>query len=206
MRAYLEEENLDALSVRCWPEMPNTFGQWPYLGIARLAEEGKAIACEGDVDGALSAWVGENLGMGRCYLSDWLEHDSNTITLWHGGAAPFSLSPKPGIPGAPRIARHFNTKKPTVVESTICAEMPLTVTRLWRGDSGYRLTAREGRTLEPKRHLMGTNALAEIHGYDPNVWFEELCHKGMPHHVAVFQGHHLSALQRFARIMDIETV
>ena len=40
MRHFLDEENLDALGVRCWPEMPNTFGQWPYLGMARLADEG----------------------------------------------------------------------------------------------------------------------------------------------------------------------
>ena len=76
MRQFIEAERLDALSVRCWPEMPNTFGQWPYLGMARLADEGLAIACEGDADGALSAWVGESLGLGRCYLSDWLEHDA----------------------------------------------------------------------------------------------------------------------------------
>jgi L-fucose isomerase-like protein len=67
MRHFLECESLDALAIRCWPEMPNTFGQWPYLGLARLADEGLAVACEGDVDGALAAWIGESLGMGRCY-------------------------------------------------------------------------------------------------------------------------------------------
>jgi hypothetical protein len=25
------------------------------------------------------------------YLSDWLEHDQATLTLWHGGMAPFQL-------------------------------------------------------------------------------------------------------------------
>src|SRR5580658_9258852 len=31
MRAFMGNENLDAMTIRCWPEMANTFGQWPYL-------------------------------------------------------------------------------------------------------------------------------------------------------------------------------
>jgi L-fucose isomerase-like protein len=206
MRWYLDNENLDALAVRCWPEMPDVFGQWPYLGIARLANEGRAVVCEGDADGAISAWMGESLGLGRCYLSDWLEHDAETITLWHIGAAPMALSPPPGEPGGPRIARHFNIRKPTVVEATIRDNMPITILRLWRCDSQYFLTAREGVTIQPKRHLMGTNGLARLERQDPRDWFEELCHQGMPHHVAVFEGHHASLLRRFARVLHIQFI
>ncbi|HID21462.1 MAG TPA: sugar isomerase [Planctomycetaceae bacterium] len=201
MRHYFDEEHLDALAVRCWPEMPNTYGQWPYLGMARLADEGRAIACEGDVDGALCAWIGESLGMGRCYLSDWLEHDDQTMTLWHGGAAPLSLSPPPDQPGGPRIARHFNNKKPAVVEATIKPNMPITIFRLWRCDGNCHLAACDGDTIQPRRHLMGTQALARLVDRNPSDWFDELCHRGMPHHVAVVPGHHSALLRRLARMM-----
>lgn len=206
MKSYLDNENLDVLAVRCWPEMPNVFGQWPYLGIARLADDGWAVTCEGDAEGALCAWIGERLGMGRCYLSDWLEHDRETITLWHIGAAPMSLSPPPGEPGGPRLARHFNIKKPIVVEATIRENMPVTLLRFWRCNGSSFLTAREGMTLRPKRHLMGTNALARLEKQAPREWFEELCHQGMPHHLAVFEGHHASLLRRLARILDIRFI
>jgi L-fucose isomerase-like protein len=202
MRSFIDNENLDAITIRCWPEMANTFGQWPYLGVARLTEEGRAVAVEGDADGALSAWLVEDLGLGRCYLSDWLEHDRETITLWHGGAAPMSLCEPAGQPGAPQIARHFNIKKPAVVEATLRADMPITVFRLWRLDGKYFLTAREGQSIKPKRHLMATNGLARMNN-DPGEWFEELCHQGMPHHVAVVQGHHAALLRRFARTMGM---
>jgi L-fucose isomerase-like protein len=206
MKHYLDNENLDTLAIRCWPEMPNVFGQWPYLGIARLAEEGRAVTCEGDVEGALCAWIGEKLGMGRCYLTDWLEHDAETITLWHIGAAPMSLSPPPGEPGAPRLARHFNIKKPTTIEATIRGNMPVTLLRFWRCDGNSFLTAREGVTLRPRRHLMGTNGLARLEKQDPREWFEEVCHEGMPHHLAVFEGHHKTILQRLARILHIRFI
>ncbi len=206
MRSFLDNEGLDAMTIRCWPEMSNTFGQWPYLGIARLVDEGRAVACEGDADGAMSAWIGESLGLGRCYLTDWLEHDRETITLWHGGAAPMGLCAPVGEPGGPRIARHFNIKKPAVVEATLREDMPVTVMRLWRCDGRYYLTARDGQTIKPKRHLMGTNGLARLENQDPQEWFEELCHAGMPHHVAVFEGHSTGLLKRFARLLNMRFV
>jgi L-fucose isomerase-like protein len=206
MRHFFETENLDAMTIRCWPEMPNTFGQWPYLGVARLTEEKRALAVEGDADGALTAWIGERLGMGRSYLTDWLEHDEETITVWHGGAAPMSLCQPAGEPGAPHIARHFNIKKPAVVEATLRENMPATIARLWRCDGKYLLTAREGETIKPKRHLMATNGLARLKDQDPHAWFEELCHAGMPHHVALFEGHHEATLRAFARALKIEFI
>jgi L-fucose isomerase-like protein len=203
MQAFFENENLDALTIRCWPEMANTFGQWPYLGVARLANEGRAIAIEGDADGALSAWIVESLGLGRCYLSDWLEHDRETITIWHVGAAPMSLCEPVGELGGPRIARHFNIRKPAVIEATIRANMPITVLRFWRLEGKYFFTAREGETIVPRRHLMATNGLARMKE-DPREWFEAMCHAGMPHHVAIIQGHHADLLKRFARTMQME--
>jgi L-fucose isomerase-like protein len=203
MCAFFDTENLDAMTIRCWPEMPNSFGQWPYLGAARLVDEGRALAIEGDADGALSAWMVEKLGLGRCYLSDWLEHDQETITLWHGGCAPMSLCEPVGQAGGPRIARHFNIKKPAVVEATIRAKMPITVFRFWRLEGKYHVTAREGETIKPRRHLMATNALARMNE-DPGPWFEDLCHVGMPHHVGVVQGHHAALLKRLARVMKMQ--
>ena len=205
MKSFFETENLDALTIREWPEMPNIFGQWPYLGVARLADEGRAIGIEGDADGALCAWLAESLGLGRCYLSDWLEHDEKTITLWHGGAAPMSMCEPVGTPGGPHIAKHFNIKKPAVIEATIRAGMPITVFRFWRCDGKYLLTAREGETIQPRRHLMATNALASMN-CDPREWFEEICHAGMPHHVAVIEGHHAAFLKRVARVLGMQIV
>lgn len=205
LKSFFDSENLAALTIREWPEMPNVFGQWPYFGVARLADEGRAIGIEGDADGALCAWLVESLGLGRCYLSDWLEHDERTITLWHGGAAPMSLCEPVGKPGGPCIARHFNIKKPAVIEATIRAEMPITVYRFWRCDGKYYLTAREGHTLKPRRHLLATNALAAMN-CDPRAWFEDLCHAGMPHHVAVVQGHHADVLKRLARTLGMQII
>ncbi|SPE61048.1 L-fucose isomerase and related proteins-like protein (fragment) [Verrucomicrobia bacterium] len=90
-----------------------------------------------------------------------------------------------------------------MVEATLRANLPVTIARLWRCDGKYFLTAREGQTLAPKRHLMATNGLARLDTQDPRSWFEDLCHQGMPHHVAVSEGHHEALLRQLARALGI---
>ena len=36
--------------------------------------------------------------------------DENTLTLWHGGMAPYQLSEALGTPLGPCISRHFNNR------------------------------------------------------------------------------------------------
>jgi len=199
MRALLADENLDALSVRCWPELPNRFGQWPYLAMARLASEGEVVALEGDVDGAVSCLIGRLLGLGPGYISDWLEHDEHSITLWHPGHAPLDMC----TPGTARLGRHFNSGHPVVVDAELAADRPITLFRLWRCDGAYRMTACDARTAPPRRELEGVSGLATVDDRDVPEWFDALCHEGMPHHVTVLPGHHAGILPRLARQLGV---
>ena len=205
-RKLIDAESLDALAVRCWPELPNVTGQWPYLAMTRLTNEGCPTAMEGDVDGAISLLLGETMGFGRGYLSDWLEHTEDTITLWHAGNAPFDLCEPKGTEHGPRLTRHFSIRKPTVVEAWLKADMDITAFRLWRCDGRYCMTARNARTLRPQRDLYGTNGLARMEGAGVYEWFAALCRAGMPHHVAVFPGRHASLVRRFAEAANMQWV
>lgn len=206
LRDMIANESLDALAVRCWPELPGQLGQWPYLAFVRLAAEGANIACEGDVDGAVSTLVAALLGFGDVYLSDWLSHDRDTVTIWHGGAAPLGLCDPVGSEFGPRIARHFNNHKPAVVNANIRSDMPVTIFRLWRCDGEYRLAAFEGQTIVPRQPLLGSNGLALIPELDVMELFDGLIHAGMPHHVAVVAGHHARTLKRWARLAGVRLI
>ena len=199
MRALLAEENLDALAVRCWPELPKRFGNWPYLAMSRMADENRVVALEGDFDGAISCLVGRLLGIGVGYVSDWLEHDEHSITLWHPGHAPLSMC----TPGSARLGRHFNNDMPLVVNATLAADRAITLTRLWRCDGSYRMTAWEARTALPRRELLGAAGLAIVDGQSVPELFDALCHQGMPHHVTVFPGRHAGLLRRLARQLQL---
>jgi len=206
MSDIIREERLDVLAVREWPELPNLVGQWPYLAMVRLLSEEVSVACEGDTDGGISCLIGNLLGFGAGYLSDWLEHDHETVTLWHAGNGSLDLCDPVGTPNGPRLARHFNNRKPLVVNAEMKSDQPLTIFRLWHCDNEYMVTSRDAVSVPPKRKLLGTNGLVKVDGIDVMQWFEALCHAGMPHHVAVFPGHHTNTLRRFAIQTDMKWI
>ena len=205
-KKIMADEHLDALAARCWPEIPNVTGQWPYVAISRMLSEQIAITQEGDVDAAVIALAAGVMGMGPVYMSDWLEHDTSTIAIWHTGSVPLELCEPIGSERGPRVAKHFNIHKPAVIEATLLADLPITLFRLWSCDGQYRLTALEGRTAAPKRHLLGNNGVAEIEGVNVVHWFDEMIHEGLPHHLMIARGHHRESLRRFARQMGIRWI
>jgi L-fucose isomerase-like protein len=200
MKQLFEEQHLDALALRCWPELPNHYGHWPYLAMMRLGEQAYPVALEGDVDGAVLGLVGKCLGIGVGYISDWLEHDANSITLWHPGHAPREICSAAAL----RLSRHFNDDRPLVVNGQLASDREITLARLWRCDGRYHLTAFAARTARPRRPLLGAHGLALVDGSPVPDRFDRLCQAGMPHHVTVFSGNQVDVLRRFARLICIQ--
>jgi L-fucose isomerase-like protein len=202
MEDLMATSGLSALAVRCWPELPDVVGQWPYLAFTRLASEHKAVALEGDADGALCSLISELIGAGPSFITDWLAHDEHTITAWHPGMAPFQLCPAIGAPGGPRLSRHFNNRKPLCVDAVLRAAMGVTLFRLWSCDGRYHLTAVEARTEKLKQPLAGNSVGLRLERSVPR-WFDDLCHAGMPHHLSITEGRHAERLRRFARLINV---
>jgi L-fucose isomerase-like protein len=205
-RELMSEESLDALSIQCWPELPEVLGQWPYLAISRLSSEGLAVSMEGDVDGAIAELTGNWLGTGCAFLTDWLEHDESTIFFWHPGMAPLSMCRAIGDSDGPRLARHFNIVKPLVVDGELQSGKPVTIARLWRSGDEYKLTAFEGESIPPRRKLTGNTALIQFPDQSVRERFDRLIHEGMPHHVLLFYGHCAETYRRLARLLGIRWV
>jgi L-fucose isomerase-like protein len=199
MKQLIAEERLDALALQCWPELPN-IAQWPYLALSRLADEGFACSMEGDCDGALTCHLAHLLNLGDGFITDWLEHDDETIFFWHAGTMPLGMCEKPSL------ATHFNINKPLVVDGSLRVDEPVTIARLFRVDDRYHLTAFEGQTIAPRRHITGNTALARVDGGNVRRRFDDLCHAGMPHHPVVFYGRHAEAFRRVARALDVTWV
>lgn len=202
MRAMVEEERLDALAVRCWPELPRRLQGWPYVAMGRLADENRVVALEGDVDGAITAMLGRLLGPGVGYLTDWLMHDERSVLLWHPGHAALRMC----LPESIRLARHFNNRLPLVREGQLAPGCQVTLARFWRCDGTYRITALEAETAESPLHFAGTVGLAVVEGVDIRQWFNAMCHEGMPHHVAVLQGHQTGKLRSLARMLRVRWI
>jgi L-fucose isomerase-like protein len=203
MLDLIREESLDALSIQCWPELPDVLGQWPYLAISRLTTEGHAVSMEGDTDGAVAELMGISLQLGPGFLTDWLEHDQSTILLWHPGMAPLDMCYPSGESNGPVLARHFNIVKPLVVDGQLRTDNPATIMRLWHCDGQYFMMAFEGKTVSPRRNLTGNTVSVEVPGRNVFELFDRLIHGGMPHHVSLYYGHCAETFRRLARLLRI---
>lgn len=205
-RQMMQEESLAGLCIQCWPELPEMIGQWPYLAIARLTSEGFPVAMEGDVDGAIGELIGNSLGLGNAFLTDWLEHDDRSVFLWHPGMAPLDLCYAAGETNGPCLARHFNITKPLVVDGAIQTGKQVTVVRLWRCDGEYRMTAFEGKSVPSRRNLTGNTVLVEVEGGGMMRHFDDLVHEGMPHHVLLYNSLCADLYRRLARLLGIHWI
>jgi L-fucose isomerase-like protein len=204
IQSLMRETNLDALALQCWPELPNVLGQWPYFAVSRLGAEGNAVSIEGDVDGAIGALIGRFLGIGPGFLSDWLEHDANTIFFWHPGMAPLDMCNATGCDEEPTLGGHFNGARPFVVDGALQITGDVTVSRIWRCDGRYHWTAFEGRSLPPRRKVTGNILLVEVDGGKVPERFDRLLHAGLPHHVTLHFGRHAESFRRLARALRVE--
>jgi len=204
IKDLMTEFSLNALALQCWPELPNTIGHWPYLAVSRISAEGEALAIEGDVDGAIGSLIGSLLGIGAGFLTDWLEHDASTIFFWHPGMAPLDMCNEVGCEDGPTIGDHFNNVRPMVVDGPIKTGETVTITRLWRCDNRYHMTAFEGQAIPPKRRLTGNTLLVEVAGEPVPTRFDRLIHAGMPHHVTIHFGAHAETFRRLARMLAVE--
>jgi L-arabinose isomerase len=204
IKDLMREMSLDALALQCWPELPNTLGHWPYLAVSRLTSQGYAIAIEGDIDGAVGSLIGSLLGFGPGFLTDWLEHDDSTIFFWHPGMAPLDMCNPRGGDDGPSLAEHFNGARPFVVDGPLQIGRPVTVSRLWRCDGRYHLTAFEGRSIAPKRRIIGNSLLLQVDGELVPDRFDRMIHAGMPHHVTLHFGNCAETFRRLARLLEIE--
>lgn len=204
MTDLIQETGLDALALQCWPELPNILGQWPYFAVSRLTSEGRAVSIEGDVDGALSSYFGSILGIGPGFLTDWLEHDDSTIFFWHPGMAPLDMCNAVGGDCEPTLGEHFNGARPSVIDGPLQTVGAVTVSRVWRCDNRYQMTAFEGRAIPPRRKVTGNSLLMEVDGKMVPGRFERLIYAGMPHHVTLHFGRHADTLRRLARLMSVQ--
>jgi L-fucose isomerase-like protein len=199
VKDLVEAENLGAIAVRCWPEIPNELGIWAYFAFSRLASDGIIICEEGDVDGALGSLLAHALGCETAaFNSDWLEHDDDSILLWHGGATPLGMCQPLGSPGGPTLNVHFNTGKPLTVDAELLYGMDVTLFRLWRMGDRYCLAIAEGKTEKPPRSIEGCAGTVRVPGGEVERFFLDVCNFGMPHHVVVMKGHYGTQLRMFA--------
>ncbi|NDL67006.1 fucose isomerase [Anaerotalea alkaliphila] len=154
---FIKENNIAAISSRCWPDFFVEFGT-PVCGVLGLLNDNQlAAACEADAYGALSMLIGMRLSGQSVFFGDpvSLDKEENTVTYWHCGTAACSLAhPSKGA----ETGVHPNRKIGPTMEFGCKPAEHATVFRVGRKpDGSIRFFISKGRILDKPQQFLGTS-------------------------------------------------
>ena len=200
---YVREHQIGALASRCWPDFFTAFGTPVCTVLSMLNDEGVAAACEADIYGALSMWIGMQLSGEPVFFGDpvSLDEGENTITFWHCGAAACSLARRDT--GA-AVGVHPNRKIGPAMDFGCEAFPEATVFRIGREPDGFfRFFILEGEALDKPKQFIGTSIVVKTDNPAREV-VEESVKAGFEPHFVVIKGRHAAALEALANMYGFE--
>ena len=202
-RDYVKKNNIGALASRCWPDFFTAFGTPVCTVLSMLNDEGVAAACEADIYGALSMWIGMKLSGEPVFFGDpvSLDEGENTVTFWHCGAAACSLARRDT--GAV-VGVHPNRKIGPAMDFGCEAFPEATVFRVGREPDGtFRFFIAEGEALDKPKQFIGTSIVVRTDSDSRHV-VEQSVLDGFEPHFVVLKGRHGRTLRTLAEMFGFE--
>lgn len=200
---YIRENGVGALASRCWPDLFTDFGTPVCAVLSLLGDDGVPAACESDIYGALSMWIGQQLSGAPAFFGDpvSLDEAENTLTFWHCGAAACSLARKDT--GAV-IGVHPNRKIGPAMDFGCEACADVTVFRVGRKpDGSFRFFILEGEALDRPKQFTGTSIVVRTDNPCLDI-VNRSVKAGFEPHFTVLKGRHAAALTALAAMLGIE--
>ncbi len=183
---YVRDNGIGAVASRCWPDFFTSFGTPVCAVLAMLNDLGVAAACEADMYGALSMWIGMKLSGKAVFFGDpvSLDEKENTITFWHCGTAACSLARQDT--GA-AIGEHCNRHIGPTMEFGCAASEHATIFRIGRNPDGtFRFLAAAGKALDRPKQFFGTSVVIETGACAETIIKESVKGGWEPHYAVVF--------------------
>ena len=202
-RDYVDEHHIGALASRCWPDFFTAYGTPVCTVLSMLNDEGVPSACEADVYGALSMWIGQQLSGKPVFFGDpvSLDEGENTLTFWHCGAAACSLARKDT--GAV-VGVHPNRKIGPAMDFGCEAYPSITVFRVGREpDGSFRFFVAEGEALDKPKQFIGTSVVVKTDAPVRDL-VEDSVRAGFEPHFAVIRGRHAKVLEALAEFFGFD--
>ena len=208
-RAMTEKYDLEALAIRCWPELSDIFGIAPCAVIGMLNDLGIPASCEGDVPGAVTmALLKQLAGGGIPLFVDLISYDekANTGVVWHCGAAPVSLCRKFE---ETQYRLHFRVDggdRKGVTNDFSLKAGPVTLAKLDQDvDGHFRMLIARGEAIDTEPFIRGNPLTIRFEAPVKNL-IDAIMLKGFEHHYTVIHADVKEELLQYCAWMDIEPV
>lgn len=199
---YITKNHIGALASRCWPDFFTDYGTPVCAVLSLLNDDGVAAACEADVYGALSMWIGMQLSGEPVFFGDpvSVDDEESSITFWHCGAAACSLARRDT--GAV-VGVHPNRKIGPAMDFGCEAVPEVTIFRVGRKpDGSFRFFVREGKALDKPKQFTGTSIVVQTE-MDAQTIVEGSIEDGFEPHFVVIKGWHADALWTLEKMLGL---
>ncbi|UOF89089.1 hypothetical protein LSG31_14270 [Fodinisporobacter ferrooxydans] len=204
VQSYIQDHNIQALAVRCWPDFFNELGAAACSTLSHLTEYGVVSSCESDIHGSISMFLLRELSSGSApYLGDLVHIDeaNNSVVFWHCGAGAYSLAhPATGA----QAGVHPNRKIGMTMEFGL-KPGEVTIFRLGFTPDGYRLLVMKGKAVDSPQPFSGTSVEVALTTEVTETVYK-LMNEGFEPHYALVYADVTKALIELGRQLGIETI
>jgi L-fucose isomerase-like protein len=200
LRRLAEENHLDGMAIRCWPQFFTDLKCAACGAMSMLSEEMIPCSCEADVNGTITQLILQLLSGEPAFGTDVVsfEADENLAVVWHCGLAPLSMA-DPSF--KPRGAIHSNRLLPLLMEFPLKPGR-VTMARLSEAGGDYRLVVGGGEMIRAPLSFSGTAGALRFDRPALEV-ADQIIREGLEHHVAITYGDFVPELLALARILEM---
>ena len=200
-QTFAKQSGLSALAVRCWPEFASGYGISPCAAMSLAQADGLIVACEGDIDCALTMLCHKAAGAQTPFMADLSQADleGDSALMWHCGVAPCSLTDGKCTP---TLDTYFAGGK-GVTAGFVMRSGAINMARLDSINGNYRLFQERGQALEMEKLLSGTYAKVRFDLPMRKV-LDKVIYTGVAHHVSMVYGDYTRPFEIFARFKQLE--
>ncbi|NHJ21573.1 MAG: fucose isomerase [Candidatus Lokiarchaeota archaeon] len=194
---FINDNQLSALAVRCWPEFAEDFGISPCAAMSILQSEGKILSCEGDILGALSMLAHKAIGGESPFIADFSQVDlkENFGLLWHCGVAACNLWDEK----CNRSLDNYFAGGKGVTADFVMKSGEISMARIDYAPEEYRVFLQKAQGIPMNKDLKGTYVKVTFEE-DVRVVLDKIIQNGIAHHISVVYGDFIKPLEIFAKL------
>lgn len=202
-KEYVVNNNIKAVASRCWPDFFTEYGT-PVCGVLGMLNDNLvAAACEADLYGAITMFVGMELTGKPVFFGDpvSLNEEENTVTYWHCGTAACSLAREDK---GPEMGVHPNRKIGPTMEFGAKPCKEVTLFRIGRKPDGtFRFFISTGEALDKPKQFLGTSVVVRTDSNAKRL-VETSVKDGWEPHFAVVYDNISKELEILAEMLHME--
>ena len=216
LKQMREENNWDSLAVQCWSQFQELYGIAPCMAYGWMgSEDGIAVSCEGDVQGAISMlllnYISNTEKSSTLLDLATFDREADAVLMWHCGVSPRHFANEDGIKWVDHSTLGRKTEKKYGVAGDQVFKAQSSTTAYLGNNAGRLLILNSEIFNHTNKGYDGTRGwFKETKLNRLNISAENLINTlnmiGHEHHYAVGQGNHSKELLEFAAWNDLKLI